>query len=69
VETSGLKLALRRGWWVFLALLVLTAVEYLVLLVMPAGNLIYMIIMNLVDAALILYFFMHIGHLWQKESH
>jgi heme/copper-type cytochrome/quinol oxidase subunit 4 len=53
---------------VFILLVVVTVLEYVVFLAVPRGNLPYMIVMNLVDAGLILYFFMHVGHLWRKEE-
>jgi cytochrome c oxidase subunit IV len=59
--------ALRRGLWVFLALAALTALEYVVFLVVDSGNLPYMVVMNVIDAGLILYFFMHVAQLWRKE--
>ncbi len=68
MQQSGLKPALRRGYWVFIVLVALTVAEYVLALKMTRGNLPYMIVMNLVDAGLILYFFMHIGHLWRKEE-
>jgi hypothetical protein len=53
---------------VFILLVVVTVLEYVVFLAVRQGNLPYMIAMNLVDAGLILYFFMHVGHLWRKEE-
>lgn len=68
METAKLKYALRRGLWVFVALVVLALGEYALAIFMTRGNLPYMLIMNLVDAALIAYFFMHIAHLWRREE-
>jgi cytochrome c oxidase subunit IV len=68
VETAKLKYAMRRGLWVFLALVVLAVAEYALAIFMTRGNLPYMVIMNLVDAALIAYFFMHIAQLWRREE-
>ena len=48
-----------------LALFVLTALEFLLFKVIDSGNLPWMVIMNVMDAALILYYFMHIAHLWR----
>ncbi len=59
---------LRKGLWVFIALSVLTVVEYFLALVMDHGNLPYMVVMNVVDAALIMYFFMHVAQLWRREA-
>lgn len=60
----------RVGWAVFLTLMVLTIVEYMVALVM-SRNLPLMIVMNVTDAGLIMYFFMHVVRLWrhQKRGH
>ncbi|MBI2873294.1 MAG: hypothetical protein HYY00_08925 [Chloroflexi bacterium] len=62
------RVALRRGLWVFIALVVLAVVEYLLTLVMKSGNLPWMVIMNIIDAGLIAYFFMHIAQLWRREE-
>ncbi len=70
MQRTTLGPALRRGLWVFIVLLVLTVVEYILALVMTKGNLPYMIVMNIVDAGLIAYFFMHIAqirHLGREE--
>lgn len=60
--------AQRTGLYVFLALLVLTVAEAIV------GGLanpitVLLIIIALVKAALIIYFFMHVYRLWREESH
>jgi cytochrome c oxidase subunit IV len=55
------------GLLIFAILVVLTLAEYLMVLVIDRGNLPWMIIMNIVDAGLILYFFMHISQLWRQE--
>lgn len=60
--------AQRTGVYVFLALLVLTIVESVV------GGLetpitVLLLIIALVKAALIVYFFMHVYRLWREESH
>ena len=68
MERAILDAILRKGLWVFIALAILSVVEYLLAVTMKQGNLPYMVVMNIVDAALILYFFMHIAHLWGKEE-
>jgi cytochrome c oxidase subunit IV len=68
VETAKLRYAMRRGLWVFLVLVVLALGEYALAIFMTRGNLPYMVIMNLVDAALIAYFFMHVAQLWRREE-
>jgi cytochrome c oxidase subunit IV len=70
MQRTTLGPALRRGVWVFIVLVVLTIVEYILALAMKRGNLPYMIVMNIVDAGLIAYFFMHIAqirHLGREE--
>jgi len=47
------------------ALFVFVALEFLLFKALDSGNLPCIVIMNVVDAALILYFFMHIAHLWR----
>lgn len=60
--------AQRTGVYVFLSLLVLTIVEAIIGgLEMPITVL--LIILALVKAALIVYFFMHVYRLWREESH
>mgnify|MGYP001618428697 CR=1 FL=1 len=68
METAKLKHALSRGLWVFLALVVLALAEYALAIFMTRGNLPYMVIMNVVDAALIAYFFMHVAQLWRRDE-
>jgi caa(3)-type oxidase subunit IV len=60
--------AQRTGLYVFLALLVLTIAESII------GGLaspitVLLIIIALIKAALIVYFFMHVYRLWREESH
>ena len=60
--------AQRTGLYVFLALLVLTIAESVI------GGLetpitVLLLIIALVKAALIVYFFMHVYRLWREESH
>jgi heme/copper-type cytochrome/quinol oxidase subunit 4 len=68
VERAILDAILRKGLWVFIVLAILTAGEYVLAVTMKQGNLPYMVVMNIVDAALILYFFMHFAQLWGKEE-
>ena len=68
MERRELRSALRRGLWVFVALLVLTVLEYVLAVAMPSGNLPYMVVMNIVDAGLIVYYFMHVAQLWRPEE-
>lgn len=59
--------ATRIGLRVLAALLVLTWLEYLVFIVVPF-NLPLMLVMNVADAALIIYFFMHVTRVWRSEK-
>lgn len=68
MERGILNSILRRGLWVFIALAALAIGEYALALAMKHGNLPYMVIMNILDAALIVYFFMHVPQLWRKEE-
>jgi heme/copper-type cytochrome/quinol oxidase subunit 4 len=55
------------GFMVFVILAVLAALEYGIFLWVER-NLIWMIIMNVIDAALILVYFMHLPRLWRGEN-
>lgn len=57
----------RRGAFVFIVLLLLTAVEFYVGIALSSIALLFII--ALLKAALIVYFFMHIYRLWREESH
>jgi hypothetical protein len=58
----------RQGFFVFLALAVLTGIEMAIALYLdnPAVPL---IIISLIKAGLIVQYFMHIYRLWREESH
>ncbi len=62
------KAGYRQGLYVFLALVVLTAIEIVIAVYLdkPAVPL---IIVSLVKAGLIVQYFMHIYRLWREESH
>jgi len=57
----------RLGWRVLMALLVLTAVELPVAFRVP-GPVPYLVLINLADAWLILYYFMHLAQTWRSEE-
>ncbi|MDQ7843559.1 MAG: cytochrome C oxidase subunit IV family protein [Armatimonadota bacterium] len=57
----------RLGLRVLIALLVLTAAELPVAFRVP-HPVPYLILINLADAWLILYYFMHLGQTWQPEE-
>lgn len=59
--------AYRQVLWVFLALAVLTIIEFIVSQVFPSAAALF--IAAFVKAGLIVYYFMHIYRLWREESH
>ncbi len=65
MEQDKLKSAQKLGVIVAVALIVLAGLEYVLAVAMDSGNLPWMLIMNVVDAALIIYYFMHVAHLWR----
>ncbi len=65
MEQEKLRSAQKLGLLVAVALIVLAALEYVVAIAIDSGNLPIMLIMNVVDAALIIYYFMHVAHLWR----
>ena len=66
---SEAKAAIQRtGLYVFLALLVLTIAESFVGS-METPITVLLLIIALIKAALIIYFFMHVYRLWREESH
>ncbi len=68
VESAGFKKDWRYGWIVFAALLVLTVVEYAIG-IQANASVVALLIVALIKAVLIVYFFMHIFRLWREESH
>ena len=56
----------RRGILVFLGLAILTALELFIAL--NTGNLVPLLLVAMVKAGLILYFFMHITTVWSEEE-
>ena len=68
MDKGGQRAAMRLGLLIFIVLVVLAIGEYFLGLVLESGNLPYMILMNVVDAALIVYFFMHVAQLWRPEE-
>lgn len=66
--TEGYKRDWRTGWIVFIVLMVFTIIEFVVAN-QPNPSAVLIIITNLVKAALIVYFFMHVYRLWREEKH
>ncbi len=64
---GGVTGAVRTGWMVFAVLIVLVLLEYVIFLVL-SSNLPIMVAMNVIDAGLIMYFFMHLPRLWRRED-
>ena len=62
------KAALRTGTIVFVALFALTILEYFVSQADEPSTVLLLII-ALLKAAPIIYFFMHVSRLWREESH
>lgn len=60
--------AFRRGAITFVALTVLTIIEYFIG-IQPTGFIVFLFIIALVKAALIVQVFMHIARLWRGEVH
>ena len=60
--------ALRTGTYVFVALFVLTILEYIISQADTVSTVLLLII-ALLKAAPIVYFFMHVTRLWREESH
>jgi hypothetical protein len=57
----------RTGWLVFAVLIVLIVLEYVIFLILDT-NLPIMVLMNVADAALIMYYFMHVSRIWRREE-
>jgi heme/copper-type cytochrome/quinol oxidase subunit 4 len=68
IEGAGYKKDWRYGLIVFIALLVLTAFEYF-LGIQEHASAVALLIIALIKAVLIVYFFMHVFRLWREESH
>lgn len=64
----GKKAAYRQGAIVFLVLAVLTIVEFYIAQV-SGGRAVPLLLIALIKAALIVYYFMHIYRLWREEKH
>ena len=62
------RAALRQGIYVGLGLAVLTAIEFAISQV-PANLAVFLIIISVIKAAVIAYYFMHVYRLWRAEEH
>ncbi len=63
----GLAAAVRTGWLIFAVLMALVMLEYAAFLILDS-NLHIMIVMNVIDAGLIMFYFMHVSRLWRREE-
>ncbi len=63
----GLAASIRTGWLIFAVLMALVLLEYAVFLVLDS-NAPIMIVMHVIDARLIMFYFMHISRLWRREG-
>ncbi len=68
MHTDGLKRAMRRMWWMILALAVLTLLDVIIPALMPHGNVVFLGIVAAIEAGLVFYYFMHIGQLWHPHE-
>jgi len=66
MQNSRKARQLRLGLWVLIALLALTLLELWIAFSVP-NPLVYVIAINVIDAALIIEYFMHLSHLWHPE--
>lgn len=70
MAASELAGRMRVGWLVMIGLMVLTVAEYLLLLATPSTAIwrILLVVFQVLDAGLILWYFMHLGQLWHTEE-
>jgi caa(3)-type oxidase subunit IV len=69
VERDGLKYALRLGLALIIALGVLTVIEFVVPVALERGPALpILVVLALVKAGLIVYYFMHLAQLWRREK-
>lgn len=64
---EGLFSAIRTGWMVFVALAVLTIIEYVVAVSLDA-NVPVVAVIALAKAGFIVYYFMHVARAWRGEA-
>lgn len=62
------RAAFRLGAAVIAGLALLTALEYAVAVSIHSSTLPYLVVIALIKAGLIVYYFMHIGQLWREEG-
>lgn len=64
-----LALALRRGVWAFVGLVILTVVEFFVAVWVVPGATPWLALLMVAKAWIILHTFMHVLQLWREEEH
>jgi caa(3)-type oxidase subunit IV len=62
------KAEYRRNFYVFIALVVLTLIEFFIAINLENAA-VPLIIIGLIKAGLIVQFFMHVYRLWREEEH
>lgn len=60
---------LRLGLRVFSALIVLAVLEWYLMVARAPGLLWWLIVIQLVEAGLIAYYFMHVAQFWRADQH
>ncbi len=58
----------RIGLWMVISLVVGTIIEYAIAITV-SKNLPIMVVINVVEAAAIMWFFMHVARVWRGEEH
>lgn len=66
-QISSQKGAQRMGMNIFIALMVLTLLEYV--FSVYVNSVVALLIIMIIKAALIVYYFMHVYRVWREESH
>lgn len=67
-EDTQKGLRLRLGLTVLVALLVLSVIEWYIAINRVPGLIWYLVVMQVVEAGLIAYYFMHVPQLWHGEG-
>lgn len=65
---SEQKSLMRRGLWVFLALMLVEIIEYVVGTRIKQGNWPLLAVLAVPGSGLIIYYFMHLAQLWRHEE-
>jgi len=66
-KPHGGKGASRIGWWIFIGLAIVTAIEYLIAVALNI-NLFFLAQIAVLKAGLIAVYFMHIGRAWERTE-